>query len=276
MNLAVVLPSRGLIYSKTVEELYCELGAINAPFRVLFSHGRPIPDCFNIPTEQALEGGYTHVLFVEEDMILPEGILSRMIARDAQAITCDYPLSHGSSGTVLYDQEGRALFTGCGLLLVTTELLRRMPKPIWRTDIKWELAADDGLVYFRGSQKTDPTVYGQQDVAFGLRLYANGMPIEIMDETIGQRELITRGGRVSNAGFHTIEERTEVIKRRDLEHRPKLASFREIIVDGKPVKIKPDYLKTLTNVEYPDRIQCLSAVFDVTPELKAWLLLETT
>lgn len=278
MKLAVVLPSRGLIYSQTVEELYRELESIRTfrgdRYKVFFSHGRPIPECFNIPTEQALEDDFSHVLFVEEDMVLPRGILQELIDREAPAVACDYPVSGGSGGTVMYDQEGRALFTGCGLLLVEADLLRRLPKPIWRSDIEWKPVVDDGLIYFTVSYKGKRAVYGQQDVAFGLRLYANGMPIEVLGETIGQREMVRKGAKGSNDGYHVVEDRMEVAERRDLQNIPVRRQFKEIMIDGKRVKVKDDHLKKLSGVTYPDYIQSLSAIFDPEPGLRDWLLVK--
>jgi len=271
MSLAVVLPSRGLVYSQTVDELLRELDGLD--YRILWSHGRPIPDCFNVPTEEALAGDYSHVLFIEEDMVLTPGIVRKMLDRKTYAVACDYPVGGSSGGTVMYDPEGAAFFTGCGLLLVESDLLRRMPKPIWRTDVRWRPTVESGIVKFEVSLKDDPTIYGQQDVAFGLRLYANNLPIQVMEETIGQREMVTRGGRGSNKGFHVVKERMQVVQRTDLTRVLKQPLMEEIVIDGKIVKVQPKKLATLSHVEYPDQIRAGRAAFTNYQSLNGWLTL---
>ena len=49
--IAVILPSRGLIFSRTADEILQNLKDI--PHKIYFSHRKPIPDCFNEPVEEA-------------------------------------------------------------------------------------------------------------------------------------------------------------------------------------------------------------------------------
>lgn len=276
MKLAVVLPSRGLIYSKTVEELYRELDSVTTDwadsYRVFYSHGRPIPDCFEIPTTEALAWNPDYVLYVEEDMALPEGVLGRMLARNAHAVACDYPVSGSDNGTVQYDNDGAAFFTGCGLLLVKADLLKAMPKPIWRTDIGWTPHFEAGKVYFHADQNNDKH-YGQQDVAFGFRLYFNNLPIQVMDETIGQRKMIKRGEAGSNEGFHEVIDRMDVVERTHLIGL-KHDTFKEIVIDGKVVKLKADTLAKLDNPELPDYLYAGCAVLTNPQDLKDWIKID--
>ena len=107
-KLGVVLPSRGLLFSKTLEELLRELKPYN--YKIYFSHARPIPDCFNIPTKQALEDPeITHILFCEDDMCLPNGVLKKMIDLDVPATALDYPFKNDDEATILHDPQGYAL-----------------------------------------------------------------------------------------------------------------------------------------------------------------------
>ena len=270
-NLAVVLPSRGVIYSETVEEMYRELNSLDIPYRVFFSHARPIPDCFEIPTLEALKTNCSHILYVEEDMVLPKGILKKMVKRVKHALACDYPVGGSDGGTVMYDPDGTAFFTGCGLLLVDASLLRKLPRPIWRDDVRWVPHVEDGYIYFDIS--TDDTEhYGQQDVAFGLRLYANGMPIEVMSETIGQRRVVERGEAGSNRGFHKIVEKMTTVRRDDLSKIKHIDSRPEIIIDGKRVKVDHQLYTKLKNPELPDYHKQGRAIFNMSDDIKDWIL----
>jgi hypothetical protein len=270
VKLAVVIPSRGTIYSQTVDEIYRELNASGVSYQVFWAHCLPIPDCFAVPTEQALATDCTHVLYVEDDMVLPVGIVGRMLKRVKHAIACDYPMGDYKSGTTLYDSEGTALFTGTGLMLVDAELLRALPGPIWRTDIAWQPRIANG--HLRFSLSTDTTRHwGHQDTAFGLRLYANGLPIEIMDETIGQRRMVKEGEHNSNSGFHRIVEKLEMTKRDSLTHLPDSGSWLEVVMDGKPVKVTPEQYARLPDNIKPETITVGQAVFEVPDDLRPWL-----
>lgn len=276
MKLAVVLPSRGLVYSKTVEELYSELGSIKAPFHVFWSHGLPIPDCFEKPTQTILEGDYDYIWYVEEDMVLPKGILRELLNANVDVAACDYPVGGGKGGTVLYDPDGTPFFTGTGCMLVKTSILRRMKPPIWRDDIRWEPYVEDGFIHFRIHQREED-IYGQQDIAFGLRLYANGHPVKVIKHTIGQREVLKRGGRGSNNGYHEIIDRTEIVPRDELKYIPKHQTFEEIIIDGKLVKVplkKYEALKSTMELELPNYIKYARGVFDCDDDVKDWLVME--
>ena len=179
MKLAVILPSRGLVFSKTVEELLRELKGFD--YKIFWAHGKPIPDCFEIPTQEALKGYFTHLLIVEEDMILPKGCIKKMLKEKRPAVAYDYPVSNNKYGTVLYDEPNSGFFSGTGLLLVEMNIVRRMVFPIWRSDIAWNMKEKNGHLEFTIEKKEAD--YGQQDIAFGLRLYANKIPLYIMKQT---------------------------------------------------------------------------------------------
>lgn len=226
-KIAVVLPTRGLVYSKTVEELYQELEGID--HKIFWSHGRPIPDCFEIPTREALKGDYTHLLTVEEDMIIPKGAIKKMLKADKPAVAWDYPVTGDEGGTVLYDGKDTAFFTGCGILLTKMDIVRRMPFPIWRVDIAWNMKHRPGYVEFNIQTQREAD-YGQQDIAFGLRLYVNEIPIYVIGET-GQRKLEKRGAGMTNNGVHEIVEYTKVQKQAHLLEE-KDNAFRKVIDVG--------------------------------------------
>jgi hypothetical protein len=270
-RIAVILPSRGLVYSKTVEELYEALEGLD--FKIFWSHGRPIPDCFEIPTTEALnDPTFTHLLVIEEDMIIPKDGIKNMLKANIHAIAYDYPVSGDIGGTVLYDTKDTAYFTGCGILLVKMDVIRSMKKPIWRTDIAWNMKHRSSYVEFNieDRQKAD---YGQQDIAFGLRLYINNMPIHVMKETTGQRKLEKRGDGMTNNGTHTIVEYTDVYKNQvDKQSEPN--PFRKIVFkDGKIAELY--YTSAYKFVESGDAawVTIGNAEFNGIDKIKDWVYL---
>lgn len=223
-KIGVIYPSRGTTFSKTVEEMLAALEGYD--HQIFFSHGRPIPDCFEIPTREILAGNFTHMLTLEDDMIIPKNCITDMLATGKPAVAYDYPIAKKPSGTVIYDKNNEAFFTGCGILLVEIALLKRMKLPIWRSDISWGFTIKNEYVEFEAKESAKD-VYGHQDISFGLRLYYNNVPIHVMEETVGQRKIAEYGKKNTNNGSHIIEEWT----------------------DTKKIKFKPskerDYIKTI-------------------------------
>lgn len=209
-KLAVILPSRGLMFSETFEELLRELEGFN--YEIFWSHEKSLPACFNDPTEAALaDPDVFAVLIVEDDMKLPKGILRRMFDENYPVVAMDYPFRQNGDSTVLHDPDGMAFWTGTGFLLVARHVLESIPKPIWRTDQTFDPFIDKDTIHF-WPRKLDKVYYGLHDLNFGLILYSAGIPIKVMAQTGGQRKLVRLGRKHTNNGVHEINELTEVGK----------------------------------------------------------------
>lgn len=208
MRLAVILPSRGLLFSETFEELLRELKPFD--YKIYFAHGKPIPDCFNHPLERALaDKKNTNFLFCEDDMMLPKGILKKMLALNVPATALDYPFKNDGEATVLHDPAGYALYSGTGFLLVWREVLDKMPKPVFRTDLAWDVRIQNHTLYMWPRDVSKIKTYGLHDINFGLTLWTNGMPI-VPAAPGGQRKLLALGPTNTNNGAHIIKELTKV------------------------------------------------------------------
>ncbi len=207
-KLAVILPSRGLMFSQTLEELLRELEGFS--HEIFWAHGKGLPDCFNLPTERALaDPDVFALLFVEDDMIIPKGILKKMFDTRYPVTALDYPFQQNGDSTVLHESKGFAYWTGTGFMLVAKAVLENMEKPIWRTDTTFDPFIDKDTIHF-WPRKLDRIFYGLHDLRFGLLLYSAGVPVKPMKQTAGQRKLVKLGEAGSNNGAHEIIELTEV------------------------------------------------------------------
>lgn len=207
-KLAVVLPSRGLMFSETFEELLGELEDFD--YEIFWAHAKSLPECFNEPTERALADPDVYaVLFCEDDMIIPKGILKKMFAAKYPVTALDYPFQQNGDSTCLHDPKGMAFWTGTGFLLCARQILENMPKPIWRTDRTFDPFIDKDTIHF-WPRKLDKVFYGLHDLNFGMVLYSAGVPIYPMSQSAGQRKLVKLGEKGSNNGAHEIMELTQV------------------------------------------------------------------
>jgi len=201
-KLAVVLPSRGLMFSETFEELLNELQDFR--YEIFWAHERPLPECFNEPTERALADPEVYaVLFCEDDMVIPKGILKQMFNQQYPVVALDYPFKNNGDSTVLNDPNGFAYWSGTGFLLAARQVLEAFPKPIWRTDTAYDTMIKGNALLF-WPRKLKKIAYGLHDVHFGMVLYSQGMPVKMMARTAGQRKLVHLGKAGVNNGRHEI------------------------------------------------------------------------
>ncbi len=207
-QIAVILPSRGLAFSETVDEVIQECKSVEKDYdwKIYWSHSRKVPDCLNVPTNEALRLKKNMFFwFVDDDMIITKGTLKHLLQQDRHAIMCDYPASI-TMGAILYDPDGRAFFGGNGCLLVKREVLEAIKHPVWRSDVGWRIQLLNDHVSFEANSQNPDKVYGQHDVHFGLRLYSQGKAIYVSKMTCGQRKLKVAGDYSSNKGAHEIIE----------------------------------------------------------------------
>ena len=206
IDIGIIYPSRGLLFTETLKELLDELNSLSdASYTIYWSHGNNLPACFNKPLTRALKHSHSHILILEDDMLIKKGILKEMLDADEDIISCDYPIVKAPSGTVLYDHDDNAIFTGTGFMLAKKSAFDNMPRPIFRSDIEWTFKQYGNKVKFTAANVDPDKVYGHHDITFGLWQYMNNKPIKVCDTVLAQRKLKTKGEVGNNVGVDEIE-----------------------------------------------------------------------
>ena len=215
-KVAVILPSRGLIFSETAQEILANLDGVAHKF--FFSHGQPIPKCFEQPTNRALlDESITHLWFIEDDTVLPPYTLKRMIDQFANVVTCDYPITKDGRGSVFYNQAGNVVFCGTGCMLVKREVFDSLKAPYFTDKIRWTMLNYGEAVKLIASKNPNHDGYGLHDITFCIKLWKTGILIKVLDIKLGQRKLIELGKSGSNNGAHKIEIWKKIIKNKRLK-----------------------------------------------------------
>jgi hypothetical protein len=202
-KVGVILPSRGLLFSETADELLQNLK--NIPHKIYFAHKLPIPDCFETPLTEALKDPeVTHIWLVEDDMILPPTILKEMIDKKLAVVTVNYPTTNRGDSSILTIKD-RIVYGGTGCTLVKREVFSELKSPYFRSDIAWVPKNKGNYIKFTGVKKGGVGAYGLHDVNFFINLYRLGIPVHKLDYSIGQRKLVALGKAGTNNGAHKIE-----------------------------------------------------------------------
>lgn len=248
-KIGVIFPSRGLCFSRTADELLKNLKGID--YRIFFSHGKPIPDCFNEPIMYALDDtSITHIWIVEDDMILPPNILKTMLDKDKAVVTADYPITSEGRGSVFKDADGRVLYCGTGCLLIKREVFEEMQAPYFKTDTKWNVKNYGDHIKFSSRPNKNKDGYGLHDITFCFELYRKNIPIHVVRKKLGQRKLINLGKAGTNNGAHNIKEWTKITPNKRLKEiqsypAEKTGDLIQVVVDGKTLNVSEDHAKKL-------------------------------
>ena len=216
VKIGVIFPSRGLIFSRTAQELLDNLKGYD--YQIFFAHGRPIPDCFETPLQMALfDANITHIWIVEDDMVLPKGTLKKLLDADKAVVTADYPITKEGRGSVFRDASKKVLFCGTGCLLIKKEVFNELKSPYFRTDTKWNVKNYGEYIKFTAVHNESGDGYGLHDITFSFELHDLNIPIHVIPTKLGQRKLIALGKSGTNNGAHQIETWTKIIKDKRLK-----------------------------------------------------------
>lgn len=222
VKVGVILPSRGLIFSQTSEEILNTLKGI--PHKIFFSHRQPIPDCFEKPTERALEDdSITHLWFVEDDMKVRPNTLKKLLEANVNAIACDYPITKEGKGSVFYDAGDKVVFCGTGCLLVKKSVFKGLKKPYFTDKVRWTFLNYGESIKLIAKSNDDGEGYGLHDITFCIKLWNAGVIVNVAPVKLGQRKLIELGKAGSNNGQHKIETWSKITKGlrlKDIQSQP--------------------------------------------------------
>jgi hypothetical protein len=227
--IGICLPSRGLVFSKTIESVFEGIGAlksINLDSEVFMSHDKPIPDCHNFVVSGALKNkDIDTILLMEEDNFLFPQAFVELIQSPFDVTTVQYNDKNGSPhGIIHYNEAGEIIWGGLGSTAVKRKVFESLGEPYFRTDhlyrnikkknVNGRLVTDyeeiDATTKWNGKEfveHRDKYKYGGLDIDFYTRVRKNGFTIGKLENHRGHHfELIKLGEKYTNNGFHEIRQ----------------------------------------------------------------------
>jgi len=203
--IAVVQPSRGLIFTEALNALDKGLQKYNHKF--YRTHDMIIPECFNYLTEQALNDGAEYILYSEEDTVMPDGAMERLLLADADITCIDYAVS-GYSCIARNKDTDEILWCGLGCTLVKSEVFSKLEKPYFRSDKVLLLNSWPNVEWVSAGEQS----YGGQDIYFCMMAREKGFKIKQVEGECKHLKLMELGRPEINKGLHIVEEKEKISK----------------------------------------------------------------
>lgn len=199
------MATRGLLFTEV--ENAVEKNIEGWPYQVFRTKDLTIPDSQNYLVEQALKTDATHLLFVEEDTVMPDNAISNMIFLDADVACVDYGVA-GYSCLTKDKDTGEILWCGLGCTLIKREVFEKLEKPYFRSD-KALLINNWPEVQWIDAGKQ---AYGLQDIYFFMKAREKGIIIQQLPGECKHLSLKNLGTREVNNGLHVIEQKPKISK----------------------------------------------------------------
>jgi len=229
--IGVCVPSRGLVFSKTMESVVSgmsELGKLGIACRLFMSHDLPIPDSHNYCVERAFQDpSIDKILFIEEDnYVFPDAFVA-LATSPYDIATLNYNDKNGfPKGIIHYNERGEIIWCGLGATCIKREVFEKLGKPYFRTDTRYKITKkyeQDGKTVseyekienrkewseedLKVVEIKDPYKYGGLDIDFYTRARENGYSITLLPEYKAHHfELIQLGEKHTNNGQHEIRQ----------------------------------------------------------------------
>lgn len=157
MKITTVIPTRGLLFARTVASL-----TKNGVQSFILIEGLGIPDAQNTAVSEALKTNCEAIFFYEDDMEIADGTLKAMVGlmeAGNPVVVVDYRIDGGGLISQLVgNTNGKPSAAGLGCTLVKRSVFEEMEQPWFRTDISMD---------FKTKKILDtPSKYGGQDLYF--------------------------------------------------------------------------------------------------------------
>lgn len=187
VKIAAVVPSRGLVSARMMQNLLRELRGRD--YTLFLTHDLPIPANFETPTAQVLrDKSFTHVWYVEEDVIPPQGCLAQMLDTDKRFIAVRYPLKVGGRLSEGFYSRGGSdpchvrTWVGTGCALVKTSLLAEIAPPRFPKGNLTVVHTGSAMANPEPQFITDPRrAYGGQDIGFCWKVRCCEADLHVID-----------------------------------------------------------------------------------------------
>ena len=178
MKIVAAIPTRGIVLTECITSVMRELSSRAEEWGIVMSTGRPIPEAHNEVVEQALKDGAEYIWLVEEDVIVPEWTLQKMIEADGDIVAADVPSRHVEGLTQIGKWEGKVYWVHTGCTLVKKAVFEKLQKPWFDNTYSYDHRIEGSEINFTKNKLKEPQEYGGQDIHFSQSALEAGFIIK--------------------------------------------------------------------------------------------------
>ena len=221
-NIITVMPTRGLILTEVQNALDAELASCRQIPMILRTYDLSLPVCRNYLIETALKlKNWTHILLLDDDVILPKGGLQELIKLNADISIMDYPIKtivNGKQiGTVVYDKDKSVAWAGLGVVLIKRKVFEVLKQPWFvMTQYRTERAQNGKIGFFVGQSQEVIQLSGGEDTFFYLQARKEKFSVKVAKK-IAQHAYIEN--MVSPVSNNRYQSQHKIVKRNKIEGR---------------------------------------------------------
>jgi hypothetical protein len=211
IKIAVLIPSRGLVFAEVIDSLHKNLEKYNHTIRSTWN--LVIPDSFNFLVNEALaDKDVTHILTCEEDTVIPDKGLDALIVLNSDIACIDYGVQ--GWGCVTRDSKtNEVLWCGLGCTLIKRKVFEAMEAPYFRSDKVLLLNYWPELRWIDAGKQA----YGGQDIYFCVTAARLGFKInQVVSAECKHLKLEELGRPEINKGLHKIGVKDTISKRQTI------------------------------------------------------------
>ena len=203
-SIGIVLPTRGMIFSKTLEAIERERKGYETTLYI--SNNLPIPEGHNELCLKALRDGNEYILFIEEDVVIPARTLEKLLAVQADIACIDYGVSGWSC--ITKNQHAEILWCGLGCTLIHRKVFEALKEPYFRADMA--LSLPDMVWKQLPEEYVKNRNYSNLDIWFFTKAREKGFKIKQVEGECEHLELVALGQKGKNYGLHNIQRKPEI------------------------------------------------------------------
>lgn len=217
--IVVAMPTRGIILTEVEDALDRNIAECGQIPMVLRTHDMPLPLCRNFVIETALKLKWTHILLLDDDVILPKGALKELIKLNTDVAVMDYPMKNlndvdSSFGTVVTDKDGSVAWAGLGSVLIKREVFEKIDQPWFiLTNHRIQRSNDGQIGFFASQRQVGPEVSAGEDTYFYLQVRKAGFKVKVAKKTAKHCYIEQLVSPVANSRYqstHKIVKRDKI------------------------------------------------------------------